>query len=430
MEVEFLSNMRYSLLVTEAEWEQWLDKLAGFWRYLELARQAVSSSPSPLLIPSPTTGRFVSPLPSPTGPATSKLSPSPGPVSNGSPAHGWPPPYAGSNAVSPLALKPEPHFSLRKRSSPDHGDSAEHPAKRVSRAPPSEQVKSSGQQSQALRQHLATASQAQLASQHPAKYAPVQQRAVPAAALEQGRLSVPSLTLNTAQATAAAVPVSQPQPYGPPGYAPAQPSLSLPPIGPGIRAMSTVFPTTTYTPPQSTPATCGTVTPTTSFPPVSYGTPTKRLSPQNAFSSNVSYDNSSPLVDPFLHHMATPIGNAGGASGLHTPISHSPSVYLQQRNSPYRPVRHVSTLLYPPPSAFLEQYHLPNTVLPNQMHYQPLGKRNEYRTGILPEFAMTVTDRSRPAPGGQHAAAPYPQARQPYPPRHTGLPAMSYSSHH
>jgi len=121
---------------------------------------------------------------------------------------------------------------------------------------------------------------------------------------------------------------------------------------------------------------------------MNYGTPTKRLSPQNGLAA---YPGSSPLV------LGTPVGN-GSTSGLHTPISNSPSIYLQQRNSPYKPVRHVNTLLYPPPPAFLQQYSLPNPVLPNQMHYQPLGQRNEYRTGIVPEFL-----------NGVHRSAPYQQ---------------------
>lgn len=77
----------------------------------------------------------------------------------------------------------------------------------------------------------------------------------------------------------------------------------------------------------------------------------------------------------------------GTASGMHTPVSLSPSIYLQQRNSPYKPVRHVNKLLHPPPSS-LQHYHLANTLPPTQMHYQPLGRRNDLRTGIVPEFAL------------------------------------------
>jgi len=401
MEVEFLSNMRYSLLVSAEEWEQWLDKLTTFWSYLELAQQTVSPAPSPLLIPSPTHRGFVSPLQSPSVPLTPGLpstthsftlqSPNLGPLTNG--AQNWPASYAGSNAASPLALKPEPH-SYRKRAFPDE-DSAEPPAKRASRIP----VGQGQLPSQAPVQYHSTASQQQqFGLPHPGSVPPAQPRTVPGP--YQDRPQVPSLTLNTSQA--ADMPVTQAQSYGAPSYAPQQAPLSLPPLASGVRAMAMVYPTTTYTSSQSTPATCGVVTPTMSFPPMNYGTPTKRLSPQSALAA---YPGSSPLV------MGTPMGN-GTASGLHTPISHSPSIYLQQRNSPYKPVRHVNTLLYPPPSAFLQQYHLPNPVLPNQMHYQPLGKRNEYRTGIVPEFLDSI---HRLGPAQLAAATPYNQQHQPVP---------------
>ena len=387
MEVEFLSNMRYSLLVSADEWEQWLDKLTAFWSYLELAQQTVSPTPSPLLIPSPTHLGFVSPLHSPTVPLTPGLqstahsftlqSPSLGPLAAS--AQTWPVAYGGGNAASPLALKPEPYL-YRKRSFPAE-DSAEPPAKRVGRIPLGQGTLPPQPQAAAPVQYPSATSQPQqFGLPHPATVPPVQSRSVPG--LYQERPQVPSLTLNTAQAAAADVGVPQVQPpYGAASYVPQQASLSLPPLSSGVRAMAMVYPITTYAPSQPiSAATCGSVTPTTSFPPMSYGTPTKRLSPQSAL---VAYPTSSPLV------MGTPMGN-GSTSGLHTPISHSPSIYLQQRNSPYRPVRHVNTLLYPPPSAFLQQYHLPNPVLPNQMHYQPLGKRNEYRTGIVPEFLDSV----------------------------------------
>ncbi|KAK4032599.1 cyclin-domain-containing protein [Parachaetomium inaequale] len=399
MEVEFLSNMRYSLLVSADEWEQWLDKLTKFWSYLELAQHSVSPTPSPLLIPSPTHRSFGSPLHSPTVPLTPGLqstthsfalqSPNLAPMASSS--QNWPVSY-GSNAISPLALKPQPHLH-RKRSFPE-GDSAEHPAKRASRI-------AAGQgklPSQAPVQYP-TGSQAQFGLPHPSAI-PVQSRPAPGLLADHGRQHVPSLTLNTTQATDVAV--TQPQVYAS-AYAAQQAPLSLPPLASGVRAMSMVFPTTTYAPSQPIPATCGAMTPTASFPPMTYGTPTKRLSPQNTLAA---YPGSSPLV----------MGN-GGASGLHTPISHSPSIYLQQRNSPYRPVRHVNTLLYPPPSAFLQQYHLPNPVLPNQMHYQPLGKRNEYRTGIVPEFIDSVHRLAAyghpPPPVPQVLPTPLPHAHQP-----------------
>ncbi|AEO69762.1 9f7ab7f4-127a-4445-a11b-67d6fcdbe74c [Thermothielavioides terrestris] len=400
MEVEFLSNMRYSLLVSAEEWEQWLDRLTRFWSYLELARHAVSPSPSPLLIPSPTHRNGVSPLQSPTVPLTPGLhsasqscalqSPNLAPLAND--ARAWMPSYGGgSNAASPPALKTE-HLPSRKRGFPDEA-SAEPPAKRLSQVPVGTGQSTGPLTSQSTLQHHATAVQA-LPGFPRSGAGPLQTR--PTLAPDQGRQLVPTLTLNTAQAAELAIPQSQP--LGPAGYtAPQAAALSLPPLASGVRAMSMVFPVTTYAPSQPTPATCGTsTTPTSNFPPMTFGTPTKRLSPQSALGA---YPGSSPIV------MATPMNGSGATSGLHTPISHSPSIYLQQRNSPYKPVRHVNTLLYPPPSAFLQRYHLPNPVLPNQMHYQPLGKRNEYRTGIVPEFLESV-HRSGPAPSAPQYSIP------------------------
>ncbi|KAK0671275.1 hypothetical protein QBC41DRAFT_219783 [Cercophora samala] len=444
MEVEFLSNMRYGLLVSAEQWRAWLDKLASFYEYLELAQRSPSPSPSPLLMPSPSQRAFVSPIPSPTAttalqstPATHAIvsqppqrsSPGFGPFSGGN-THsnsnngpvGWPNPYSSNNAVSPLALKPE-HQLFRKRSFTED-DPSEPPAKRLGRVAP--------EQPQPMHlpvhhhlpsqapppppppppslhgQHRPVASHAPIGSQRPISSAAGQNRPAAPIGSDQGRVAMPGLTLNTSHAG----PLVTTQSFtSSAAYAPPQASpLSLPPLVPGVRAMATVYPNaTTYAPQQSVLVTSGpsvssapqsVTTPTTSFPPMSYGTPTKRPSPQHHLASSANMAGSSPLsVDPFGHHSGTPMGNAGSTSGLHTPISHSPSIYLQQRNSPYKPVRQVNTLLIPPPSAFLHQYHFQNAVTPNQMHYQPLGRRNEYRTGIVPEYTM----------GGQH---PYPPSQQ------------------
>merc|ERR1712000_643487 len=94
------------------------------------------------------------------------------------------------------------------------------------------------------------------------------------------------------------------------------------------------------------------------------------------------YSTASPLPDHFGPGsvMSTPMA--------HTPISNSPTFYLQQRHSPYKPIRHVNTLLYPPPSASLDQYHMQVPLPPTQMHYQPIGRRNDVRTGVVPEYMM------------------------------------------
>ncbi|KAI9158998.1 hypothetical protein HJFPF1_07003 [Paramyrothecium foliicola] len=371
MEVEFLSNMRYNLLASEAEWEEWLVKLAHFHEYYD---RALRLPASPLRITSPVTKNFNnSPISSPTGasmPSAADLLPiTPSAAANFSPSssqsHNWSAYQA--NAISPLAAKPTMEFpASRKRSVED--DSLEHPAKRV--APPRlAQVPAAGM------------------------------TARPNGPAEVARLPVPpQLTLITNQQ-----PQGHPALYSTPnGYptsvsVPNQGLVSLPPLQPGVRAMSTV-----YQPPvtglaQQTPAAgpMGPSLPSTNYPAATipshpqlgFGTPSKHQSP-----APLAAFGSSPMIEHF-----------GPASGVHTPISHtpmanSPSVYLQQRNSPYKPIRHVNTLLYPPPSASLDQYHLSVPVQPTQMHYQPLGRRNDLRTGVVPEFVMYNRAQHMPLP--------------------------------
>lgn len=363
MEVEFLSNMRYALLASKEEWEEWLNKLTAYFEFWDRVSKptspAVVASPT-LLIPSPTVGRGYSPLPSPTGSlqvkhglATSRVtrySPPILPPNNTTNPALFAFSNGGSN-VSPLANRPD-LGNNRKRSWDEDADDL--PAKRAYLAPPQ-----------------AAASLPSFSSAH-SKPPP-----------DPRRLPVPNLTLNTAHHA----PVTQPQ-YASTTYSmPQAATLSLPPLDSGIRAMSTVYapPTSTsWAPPAagasgssqpSVPA--ATTTPISQYPPKSttgYGTPTKRLSPVNSLTPAAAYNTSSPMHEQFAPN-----------NGFSTPVSHSPSVYLQQRDSPYRPIRHVHTLLNPPPSASLQSYHLP-AIAPSQMHYHPIGRRDDYRTGIVPEY--------------------------------------------
>lgn len=339
MEVEFLSNMRYSLLTSKDEWDEWLNKLACFHEYYERAvaeeRRRQAHPPMPMSIPSPSHGRYTSPVPSPTGvlsstgqgmPSTlaAAYSPDAGFLRNA---------YHSTPSVSPLATKPSlGHPLVRKRSlerSQEDSDIVEPAPKRVPRQPLTMMPINRSQDN-----------------------------------TDKVRLPVPHLTLDTSQTVS---PLAYPQPTYP-----AQPVVSLPPLGHGMRAMSTVFPTTTgWTSQGPVLATCGPQTPSYVMAP-NYGTPTKRSSP-----TNLTPFNSSPL---------------GEAYGIHTPISNSPLVYLQQRASPYKPVRRVNTLLNPPPSIPLSQYHLGSS----QMHYQPLGRRNDLRSGIVPEFLPAYAGQRPP----------------------------------
>lgn len=363
MEVEFLSNMRYALLASSEQWDEWLDKLASYHVFCERVANApspvvkVESSPT-LLIPSPTAGKGFSPITSPTAyHSTQHTSRA---MQGG--AHYSPPSLPASSATYsdavtgvPPFLNPKPELSSeypRKRSWNLDEHSVEPPAKKAYLGPPAV--------------------------------------AAPKSASDGRRLPVPSLTLNTG--AQAATPQA---PYAVTGYtvpqAQAAPyTVSLPPLDPGIRAMSTVYaPATTASwapvpamasngPAQQHNAAPPTalVTPTTQYPSASnmaYGTPTKRLSPTNTLTPAAAYNTSSPLHEYPQN------------SGFHTPISHSPSIYLQHRNSPYKPIRHVRTLLNPPPPSSLQSYQLP-AIPPSQMHYQPIGRRNDQRTGIVPEY--------------------------------------------
>ncbi|WDK14920.1 cyclin [Colletotrichum graminicola] len=360
MEVEFLSNMRYSLLATKEEWEEWLVKLSCFSEYYERAQKQPTS---------PLSKSFTSPVSSPTAtiqPAASFPPSTPSAANVFSPntaipntTQTWPSTYHNA-PISPLSGKHVAGMITRKRSPED--DVVEPPAKRLSRQPNT----------------MPPVTRPQVVSEQPM------------------RLPVPSLSLNTNPAPA------QAQMYPATTAYPTQQHVSLPPLSNGVRAMTTVYPPATTVSMPQLPMPTTTSMPQTSLTPsnvsmhsvMGYGTPTKRHSP-----GSLSVYASSPLGEQFpTSVMHTPIA--------HTPISHSPSVYLQQRPSPYKPIRHVNTLLYPPPSASLNEYHLPTT----QMHYQPLGRRNDLRTGVVPEFMHAPYRMSAQMPHIPHGLpqGPYP----------------------
>jgi len=107
--------------------------------------------------------------------------------------------------------------------------------------------------------------------------------------------------------------------------------------------------------------------------------------PVNSHSSSVGFPEPLRHQSPFQVTSATmssaTISPALSTYSVHTPQSRlSPSVVID-RNSPYRPVRAVNTLLFPPSASLQHPKPLPF----NQMHYQPLGKTiSERKTGVLP----------------------------------------------
>ena len=167
------------------------------------------------------------------------------------------------------------------------------------------------------------------------------------------RLPVPQLSISTTST---------------PGYPTF--TQTLPPLPPlNGRAMSQVYPATPSWAPNPQMNVLSGGLPLQSQPPYSlpvsnHGTPSRRHSPR---SIGVHSMNSSPISGIF-------------PSAVHD--LNSPSIFLQQRNSPYKPIRLPNTLLYPPPSSSFQHFQ-PGI---DQMHYQPLGKRNDYRSGVVPEY--------------------------------------------
>jgi len=162
------------------------------------------------------------------------------------------------------------------------------------------------------------------------------------------RLTLPSLAIPTSSTPSST--------YNPP---PTH-SQQLPPLNVPARAMAMVYPnTSTSSQASHTPA-----------PASQYAS--RQQSPYGG-STTASPSTSVPQSTVSLHPTA----------------QISPTYFLQQRNSPYRPVHNVSTLLYPPPSGALQQR--PQNVEYDQMHYQPLGKSVQQRqSGRLPYVSQNM----------------------------------------
>jgi len=311
MEVEFLSNMRYTLLASEEQWAEWQQKLAKFWLYLDLASKppALHYSPQGIQVLQP---NILTP------PLTNQSSP----TSNSY--------MSGPNTLNTAYPLPDPHYALSKKRSFE-GNLDEPAAKRISRP-----------QTTAPTPYPAAA-HASRREMQPLRHDPV-------------RLPVPNLTVST----------TMPQTHN---YSSSGNLLQNVPVLPPLnsRAMASVYPTTSQPWNSSAPL----LTPTSVLPPPQpsgYSTPGRRHSPHTA--QALMSLGSSPVSAHFpqnTNHM-------------------SPSIFLQQRSSPYRPVRHVETLLYPPPSASLHDY----SANIDHMQYQPLGRRNDYRPGVLPHYSHST----------------------------------------
>lgn len=334
MEVEFLSNMRYSLYTSEKTWLEWHKKLGKFGAFADRAIQMLDAPPRmPVIHP----GLPSVPAALPSPPASTNASPpfqgsySPAHLARGNtllPGVGSSTntplllPQIGSSVISPIGPLPEVELrpSARKRSYDE--DLVEPPAKRLTH-------------SYTIQLPYPVGTGSELPLSH---------------AVAQQRVSLPSLSIPTTT-TAPAPQITQQLPI------------------PGSRAMSLVYPQAQWnTAPSSMPVSIPPLQ-TTTLPPVTTAQldVSRQLSPYPIGSAT-----SSPLSATF----PPPSSNTPSHSRL------SPSYYLAQRSSPYRPVRRVQTLLVPPSTAF---HHPARPIAQDQMQYHPLGRpMNERRVGHLP----------------------------------------------
>lgn len=362
MEVEFLSNVRYNLFVSKEEWTQWHSKLSRFADFFEKAlrmppeNEFAPTTPVHQISPIADVRRYnlpVSPaskIPSP--PSTNPLQPQTQlqPQIQSRPA--WNPttaPYRLNNSPRALPNFEFPPYS-RKRSWED--DVEENPSKRM-----------------AVSNYSA-----------PMPAMPVSATSMPSAAAMSVPVLPPVLGANNMPLSVPSLAIPVPRLSQPTTYQPVSTALIPPPLPaatmpqqlplPHVRAMSTVFnPSSTWSQP----------IPSATAPVV----PTQTSNPMALYNSAVSLPDPGRRQSPYSATVSSDAVSPSSAFHVHTPQNHlSPSFFLVNRNSPYRPVRAVNTLLIPPPSASL---HQPRHLSMDQMHYQPLGKSfTERRTGVLP----------------------------------------------
>lgn len=346
MEVEFLSNMRYSLFTSKKKWEEWHTILGKFGTFFDRASKITApGAVSPVGAPTPSLTVLPNVVPSP--PTTQQTSPptammySPGHLAfSNTPLLQ---PQATSTTVSPIGSLPELGPIIQRKRSTDH--SAEPPLKRQA--------------------HGFAPGPYSNAPLIPTLQTPVNRSFEPLPSVN--RLPpLPSLSIPAPQH----VPQSQGKNWS---------ELPLP--APGSRSMTMVYP-----------------------PPVQWQhpvrTPTSTAAPPLPNSYTPTTDRSRQ-ISPFPPSAgSSPVSASFPASSSR---QLSPSHFLNQRQSPYRPVRGVHTLLVPPPQTSI---HNPaRNIAYDQMQYQPLGRpMTERRTGYLPYM-----DRSAWPETNQFNQLPVPQ---------------------
>ncbi|KAJ5846070.1 hypothetical protein N7534_009739 [Penicillium rubens] len=320
MEVEFLSNIRYDLFSSEAEWARWHTKLGLFGDYFNQASMLPVES-APMLRVSPPRVQSQSP--------SSKL-PSPGTDAFRSqpPPNWYMPPNGLPYSLPPQHMGGEVAMGGSRKRSRDETDEL-HPTKRIA---------------------LSSATSA------PSMTVPVTaMNAMPTLPPVLTPTSAPVAPMNVSRLPPPHHPPPLPTSYPAPQTLPPAASSHLPAIMPPIYNRPANW---QQMPPLSVPP----------MPSSMYTTPSL---PELGRHHQSPFGVSSATVSP-----------AGSAYSVPTPQTHLSPSFFANRNSPYRPVRSVNTLLIPPPSSSLQQQR---NVPFDHMHYQPLGKGNTSRkTGLLP----------------------------------------------
>lgn len=338
MEVEFLSNMRYDLYASAEEWSQWKAKLGRFGAFYDKASKlpVVEENRGPAPV-TPTSQSFSNKLPSP--PSTHhSVSPFGNQVSLGHNYPTLPHPLPSSSQLpsSPLRQHMLNSYRPERKRSLDYSSDLP-PAKR--------------------QHHSGSFSGPSNGAPNPIPYPSNSARVSPLTSNHSADPTSISASFDAPRHDAARLP-------------PSVLGLStthLAPLSvPSGRAMSTVYPISTSG--YSQPVTPISAIPQNLFqnpiPSIGDGTRPPSLFPSAHTSPSNGYQTSTPTLP-----------------GL------SPSYFLTHRASPYRPVRHVNTLLIPPPSA---AWQGPIRNVPSdQIHYQPLSKvSTERHVGPLPMMQL------------------------------------------
>ena len=333
MEVEFLSNMRYNLYVSESDWGRWKVKLGRFGAFFEAASKIPYADTADTAPVTPVAQSFPHKLPSPPSTHHSSIPHAQfGPAAESYPS--LPNPY--STAPPPLRQSPAREVSFEQQNRKRSLDpTSELPsAKRMFHPELPSGLSSMIPTSETMIQTPGTLSaytpRSSLSDSHSADAFPAGQKTMP-------RLPMPI-------------------------------SSHLAPLSlPVQRAMSTVYPPASSTWPQQTTPVATTMGP---------------FSNMNLYSNPIpNLGNISRSGSAFASATASP--NTAQNTATPTRPGLSPSYFLTNRSSPYRPVRNVNTLLIPPPPASLNNPS--RNIGHDQIHYQPLSKNNtERRVGVVP----------------------------------------------